>query len=134
MQQREAPQTTFDVPSVRLARRVAPDGSFKTSVVAVITQRQPVPLDEGNIANGFFWFRGGATLIIDPSEGHEKICYSIIKNSGSKDRRDRQLQLTRSSALGSLRALYFGGNSPLVGVVPEPFAIMHADRGESHDD
>jgi len=33
--------------------------------------------------------------------------------------------------LSSLRALYFGGDSGLAGASAEPFAMMHADRGDS---
>jgi Subtilase family len=130
-EKRPAPQTTFEVHSVRLARRVTPDGDYLTNVIAAINQRQAIPLDGKDVANGFFWFRGGATLIIDPSQGAERICYSIIKNSGSKDRLDQQKQLATGSALSSLRALYFGGDSGLAGASVEPFAMMHADRGDS---
>jgi hypothetical protein len=128
---RAAPDTTFEVHSVRLARRVTPDGDYATNVVAAITQRQAVPFVGDNVANGFFWFRGGATLIIDPSENHERICYSIIKNSGNELRRTQQKQLITGSARSSLRALYFGGNTGLAGISSEPFALMHTDRGES---
>jgi hypothetical protein len=130
-QPKAAPDTTFEVHSVRLARRVTPDGDYTVNVVAAITQRQAVPFDGANVANGFFWFRGGATLIIDPREDDERICYSIIKNSGSEVRRDQQKQLITGSTLSSLRALYFGGNTGLAVAPAEPFAIMHADRGDS---
>jgi hypothetical protein len=128
---RAPPDTTFEVHSVRLARRVTPDGDYATNVVAAITQRQAVPFVGDNVADGFFWFRGGATLIIDPIENHERICYSIIKNSGNQLRRAQQKQLITGSARSSLRALYFGGDTGLAGISSEPFALMHADRGES---
>jgi hypothetical protein len=127
---RPAPDTTFEVHSVRLARRVTPDGDYAINVVAAITQRQAVPFDGTNVANGFFWFRGGATLIIDPKEDDERICYSIIKNSGSEVRREQQKKLITGS-LSSLRALYFGGDTGLAGSAAEPFAIMHAGHGDS---
>jgi hypothetical protein len=127
---RPAPDTTFEVHSVRLARRVTPDGDYAINVVAAITQRQAVPFDGTNVANGFFWFRGGATLIIDPKEDNERICYSIIKNSGSEVRREQQKKLITGS-LSSLRALYFGGDTGLAGSAAEPFAIMHAGHGDS---
>ncbi len=130
-EQRPAPDTTFEVHSVRLARRVSPDGIYTVNVVAAITQRQAVAFDGTNVANGFFWFRGGATLIIDPSEGNERICYNIIKNGGSEDRRNQQRKLVTGSTLSSLRALYFGGDARLAGASAEPFAMMHADRGDS---
>jgi hypothetical protein len=131
-EKRQAPDTTFEVHSVRLARRITPDGTTITNIIATITQRQPIPFDGKDVANGFFWFRGGATLIIDPSEGQERVCYSIIKNSGSKDRLDRQKAVTIGTGLSSLRALYFGGPNGMAGVA-EPFAAMHAERGDSDD-
>jgi hypothetical protein len=127
---RHKPDTTFEVHSVRPARRAMPDGSLAANtVVAVITQRQAVPIKG---TNQFFWFRGGATLIIDPREGHEQVRYSIIKSSGSQRRLAAQTKLTQDAALSSLRALYFGGESGQAGVFGEPFAMTHSDRGD-HD-
>ena len=105
-----------------------PDGTLAANtVVAVITQRQAVKV-EGT--NHFFWFRGGATLIIDPREKNEKIRYSIIKNSGSETRRALQEKMTRETTLSSLRALYFGGDKGQAGAFGEPFAMTHSDRGD----
>lgn len=118
--------TTFEVHNVRLARRLAPDGSFRTEIIAVITQRQPVLQDCADPAKGFFWFRGGATLILDPREGMREIRYSIIKNSGSTGRQERQRQTRAHSYLSPLRELYFGAD------VSEPFALIHADREVVH--
>ena len=56
----------------------------------------------------------------------------IIKNSGSKDRLDRQKAMTLGTSLSSLRALYFGGPNGMAGVA-EPFAALHAERGDSDD-
>jgi hypothetical protein len=120
----EKGETTFDVFSVRPARRIAPDGSFRTDVVAVIHQRQAVALDGKSNANGWFWFRGGATLLLDPREGRQEIRYSIVKNSGSKTRLERQRQTAAGIFVSPLRALYFGRD------VGEPFAMMHASYGE----
>jgi Subtilase family len=129
-EERPAPSGTFEVHSVRPARRATPDGTLApNTVVAVITQRQAVRV-EGS--NRFFWFRGGATLIIDPREGHEKIRYSIIKNSGSKTRRDLQAKMIKETTLSSLRALYFGGREGggRADAFGEPFAMTHGDRGD----
>jgi hypothetical protein len=127
-------ESTFDVYSVRPARRIAPDGSFRTEVIAVIHQRRPIPLDGngGDVKNGFFWFRGGATLIVDPREGKEEIRYSILKSVGSQTRLERQRQYTRTGFLSPLQALYFGGGDDLSPGKPltEPFAMMHADSGD----
>ena len=123
-------ETTFDIYSVRPTRRVEPDGSFRVEVIAVIQQRIPVALDGTAMPQGvspgddFFWFRGGATIIIDPREGFEEIRYSIIKNTGSADRQKRQAQTAAQNYLSPLRALYFGAE------VSEPFAMLHASEGD----
>ncbi|TIV76563.1 MAG: peptidase S8, partial [Mesorhizobium sp.] len=123
-------ETTFDVYGVRPTRRVEPDGSFRVEVVVVIQQRIPVALDGTAMpqgmakGDGFFWFRGGATIIIDPREGFEEIRYSIIKNTGSADRQKRQAGTMAANYLSPLRALYFGGE------VSEPFALLHASDGD----
>jgi hypothetical protein len=119
---------TFEVHSVRLARRVTPEGTLlENNLIAVITQQQPIFIDG---TKRFFWFRGGATLIIDPREGQEKVRYSIIKRSGSKKRLDSQTDMISNNTLSSLRALYFGGDSDVAGVFDEPFAMTHSDRGD----
>lgn len=124
--------TTFDVHGVRPTRRVDEDGTFRTEIVAVIQQRVPMRSDGTLALDGitdddgpFTWFRGGATVIIDPTDDAECIRFSIIKNTGSRTRQAAQ----RNTQLGvgntsSLRSLYFGGDSS------EPFAMLHAD----HDD
>jgi hypothetical protein len=113
--------TGFDVFGVRTAHRISPDGDYHTEVVATIHQRRPVPLvDGGNVKDGFFWFRGGATLIIDPREGRQEVRYVIVKNNDSQNRLERQRQAARGAFLSPLRALYFGG------AVGEPFAMLHA--------
>jgi hypothetical protein len=124
-----ADRTTFNVFSVRPARRVAPDGTFRTEVVAVILQRKPIPLEkDGDIKDGWVWFRGGATLIIDPRRDCEEIRYSIIKNMTSASRRVRQQNTSRHHLTSPLRQLYFGE------VKDEPFALIHAaTRDIDHD-
>lgn len=119
-----AGKTTFDVYSVRPARRMGPDGTFRTDVIAVIHQRCPVPIDGHDLANGWFWFRGGATLILDAHKGSEGIRYSIIKNSGSAGRLERQRRTAAGTFASPLQALYFGQAGT------EPFALMHACHGE----
>ncbi len=125
--------STFDVYGVRPTRRVEPDGSCRTEVVAVVQQRIPVRLDGTAAPDGvergepFFWFRGGATVIIDPRKDQEAIRYAIIKSTGSKERRRRQAQTAAAHFMSPLRALYFGQ------AVREPFALLHCDHGgEDH--
>jgi hypothetical protein len=127
-----APDTTFEVHSVRPARRIGPDGSFRTDLVVVINQRRPEPMFEGKpMKDGWFWFRGGATLIIDPRRGdHRKkpeIRYIIIKNSGSATRLQRQRDTVLGAPMSPLRGLYFGGTPKDPNAMTnEPFALMHS--------
>ena len=93
-----------------------------------IHQQRALPIDPGEPAGAFFWFRGGATLIIDPREGHRQVRYCIIKNSGSDSRLDRQRRTASGSFLPHLHALYF------TGAQAEPFALLHADSGGSDDE
>ena len=120
-------ETTFEVFNVRPARRIAPDGSFRVDIIVVINQRRAIPLDGDSVKNGFFWFRGGATLVLDANQGKHRIRYSIIKSSESQ----RRLKLQREMELGGpgspARALYFGAADR------EPFAMMHADRAGGID-
>lgn len=118
--------TTFDVFSVRPAQRTGPDGSLQRTIVAAVHQRRPVALDDANVANGFFWFRSGATLILDASGGKPEIRYMVVKNADSERRLALQRRMETGSPLSPLRALYFSG------LADEPFAMMHADR-EEHD-
>jgi hypothetical protein len=121
-------ETTFDIFSVRPARRVAPDGTFRTEAIAVVHQRRPIQVDDKDPSKGWFWFRGGATLVLDPRPGHEEIRYSIIKNTGSASRLERQRTTAGGTFLSPLRALYFGGPRPGSRRELEPFAAMHADH------
>jgi hypothetical protein len=128
-----AGETTFDVYGVRPTRRVEQDGSFRTEIIAVIQQRVPMRPD-GTIAlegvkkgEEFFWFRGGATVIIDPREDNEQIRFSIIKNTDSQRRWRRQIETIASSFVSPLKALYFGGDAE------EPFALLHADHDDDDD-
>jgi hypothetical protein len=118
--------TTFNVFSVRPARRMTPNGGFRTDIVVVIDQRQPMFYDAADPSKGQFWFRGGATLILDPNEGDPRIRYSIIKNIDSKSRIAIQRNMASGAHLSPMQALYFGGASF------EPFAMMHAGQRD-HD-
>ncbi|MEZ2332081.1 S8 family serine peptidase [Mesorhizobium sp. RCC_202] len=131
MHEAKTGETTFDVYSVRPTRRVAPDGSFRIELIVVLQQRFPVNVDGKPMLKGvekdsdfLFWFRGGATIIIDPRKGHEEIRYAVIKNTGSADRQNRQTVTVTANYLSPLRALYFGGE------VSEPFAMLHASDGD----
>jgi hypothetical protein len=123
-----ARRTNFEVHSVRPARRIAPDGSFRTDIVIVINQRRPAPLDGKELRNGWFWFRGGATLIVDPRKDREAIRYCIVKHCGSSGRLERQRRHAGGASGSALRALYFGHE------VREPFALLHSGyRGQDNE-
>lgn len=112
--------TNFDVFNVRPARRITPDGAYHPEIVVVITQRQPILYDPKDPQKGFFWFRGGTTLIVDPRPGDPRIRYSIVKNSDSKKRIEIQRSMASNAHMSPLQALYFGD------ATFEPFAMMHA--------
>jgi hypothetical protein len=128
-QKRPAPDSTFEVYNVRRARRVTPDQELRNDIIAVIDQRLAIPIDGKDVKNGFFWFRGGATLIIDPTDGEEEICYSIIK-SPSDSRLALQMKIVTGSVLSPLSALYFGGMVQSDSALTEPFAMLHSTYGE----
>lgn len=116
-------ETTFEVFEVRPALRVAPDGSYRTEVIVSIQQRRAVPIDPLDAAAGTFWFRGGATLILDTRRAMPQVRYSIVKNAGSETRLQRQRETYGKALVSPLRALYFGNTSS------EPFAMIHASTG-----
>ena len=119
----------FEVHSVRACQRVGPDGQKQNSVILEVVQRRKAFFDPANQAkldqmpSGYdaatedFMFRGGATVIIDPSTG--RICYWIRKRIDD-DRRLEKERAFRLSVSGSPnRAIYF---EPSVG---KTFALLH---------
>jgi hypothetical protein len=128
-QRRQAPNSTFEVYNVRRARRITPEEEFRNDIIAVIDQRLAIPIDGKDVKNGFFWFRGGATLIIDPTDGQGEIRYSIIKPP-IDSRLALQMKIATGSRLSPLRALYFGGMVQSGSALTEPFAMLHAAYGE----
>ena len=115
--------STFQVSSARPARRIKPNGMFQTDIIAVVNQRRPEPIDGVDMKNGWFWFNGGATIILDPRA--KQVRYIIVKNMTSRNRLERQRKTASGSFLSPLRALYFGANAQ-----HEPFAMMHSDLSE----
>ncbi|MGA7438229.1 MAG: S8 family serine peptidase [Luteibacter sp.] len=115
--------TTFSVASVRPVRRVASDGSFRTDINVVIQQRQRLLVDPKDPKGAWFWFRGGATLILDARYGWEAVRYAIVKDGNSVTRQERQRTMQSNGEGAALAALYFGSGTG------EPFAMMHAFGG-----
>jgi hypothetical protein len=128
----------IEVHSARTARRVGPDGDVLADAIIQVTQRRPGYLDPevqdrvdhqirtkrpralAEAPKPDFWFRGGATLIVDLETG--MVRYAVIKNIWSESRLARQRDFLSGRSDGSLRAMYFGsGLEPM----QEPFAFLH---------
>ena len=135
---------TFEVHSLRAARRVGPDGNSLNQVIISITQKRTLPIDKNIDLEAFekmsrdekknipqFKFRGGCTMILDLQD--LKLRYVIPKSIGDKfDKKGKYLEPNerlkgqREFRFGtgkSLRATYFGktnGND-----ADEPFALLH---------
>ncbi len=121
----------FSVHSLRRARRIRPDGSPANQIVAVIAQRRPEPVDPAQPDGRKFWFRGGATLIVDPAMPGEwpavpEIRYAVVKHMLSASRLARQRECACAPPGSALRALYF--DTARLSAA-EPFAMLHADDG-----
>ena len=114
--------SNFEVFSVRPARRVGPDGNLRNEVIAIIQQRRPEPIDGKDMANGWFWFRGGATLILDTREEQAGDPLQHRQEHGQHDAAGAAEEGRSGQLPVALRALYFGDDGA------EPFAMMHADR------
>jgi len=108
---------TFEVHSVRPARRIGPDNQMLTELVIEITQRRRGYCCPGlqalvdvigmdNPPAPDFIFRGGCTLLVDPDTAEVK--YAIYKNILSANRLERMRQFLSSERRPSLRATYLG--------------------------
>ena len=126
-------ETNFEVRNVRGARRQQPNGKISTEIIIVLAQREPVPFD---VDNRFFWYTGGTTVVIDPSNERNlpEIKYTIWKrireeekDDEGKGKRDerlfRELDFRARPPAQDLRAMYFGDRG-MAG--REPFAALHS--------
>jgi hypothetical protein len=121
----------FQVHSARIAHRIGPNGDELHQLIAQITQRRRGYFDreeqervdrEGVVGDSEpdFWFRGGATIIVDLRDGQVQ---RIIRKRIDDDRR---LDEQRSFLLGDEVALAMVTDD--CGVSAEPFAFMHGDE------
>ncbi len=128
----------FEVHSVRIARRIGPNGGELSQMIAQVTQKRRGYFDlarqEQVDRNGAspdeepdFWFRGGATIIVDLRDGRlERI---IRQRIDQEQRLASQREFLRADPValamvtGERREL----DSPVVGFEREPFAFMHGD-------
>jgi hypothetical protein len=130
--------TNVYIDEVRVKRRENGTDDRTFEVIARVRQRRPEPLDPDAPGAGRFWFRGGATLLIDPFTpqprgGHApEIRYILRKSMTSETRLRAERDWRREMRAGDLRAAYFAGTdemSPLHRMA-EPFALIHALRDE----
>jgi hypothetical protein len=140
---RNAPR--FEVHSVRTCLRIGPDGQQQRDLVVEIVQRRAGYLSEETqqkvdsakqpwaftkkeaqelkrkqAPEPDFWFRGGCTLIIEPSTG--TIRYAIYKSILSDSRLARQREFEARGGQFSLAATYFEPDQQ------NPFALLHSSE------
>ncbi|MCJ2186511.1 gluzincin family metallopeptidase [Novosphingobium beihaiensis] len=128
----------FEVHSVRIARRISPDRRELSQMIAQVTQKRrgyfdPARQREVDRAGAppdeepDFWFRGGATIIVDLRDGRlERIVRQRIDQEQRLARQRDFLckdSIARSMAMTGREEL----NSPAFGFEREPFAFMHGD-------
>ena len=101
----------IEVHSVRLARRIGPDGQSCADLIVEITQT----LRDANQ----FPYRGGCTLLIDLEK--PAVRYLVRKRLSHPDFINRQYDYRLELSENSLRQNYFDG--PPLG--REPFAFVH---------
>jgi len=121
-------RTTFEVRTVRGVQRQQPNGEMTSEIIIVLAQRLPVWFDSQDPASGFFWYCGGATLVIDPSNerNEPELKYTIWKRIGesdSDDRLGRERTYRGFPPAQNLRGMYFGSRG-MAG--DEPFAALHS--------
>lgn len=135
----------FEVHSVRIARRNGPDGNELFQLVAQVTQKrfgyfdpdeqEGADSDENAIVDGSrpdFWFRGGATLIVDLRDGRVQhiIRKRIDKNKRLRKQRNHLVTDSMALALAGAETGRDNGGGKLTMAdisISEPFAFMHED-------
>ena len=119
---------------MRPTRRVEPDGSFRTEIIATIHQRLPMRTD-GSIARDGMKRRRGfhrGSAAVRPSSSirardKKKSATRSSRIPAARSGRSAKSQTANANYLSPLRALYFGGKTS------EPFALLHADQGGDSD-
>ena len=116
---------SFQVHSLRPARRVGPDGNIRSQIIISLSQKQKQILDPASPASeqNTFTCRGGCTLILDLET--MELRYAIKKpiDDGRRIERQRRYLLGEWGQLPE-RAAYCGGR---IGDEDEPFAILHGN-------
>jgi hypothetical protein len=128
----------LEVHAVRPTVRLRADGRSKVELLIVLAQQRRVTLlsnrnDPNSAVLGpegtplSFWFRGGATLIVDPEAG--KIRYAVSKNILSEGRLSRQMTYLRDELArqGTAAIVRLGLTETMIASRRrlEPFAFAH---------
>jgi hypothetical protein len=120
---------SFEVHSLRGARRVGPDGESLDQVIISITQKRKMTVEEAVAPEDLeeaarFNFRGGCTLILDLQD--LSLRYVVKKPIDDEKRLKRQREYRMGGAETTLRATYFGNpNQDERSEGDEPFAFLH---------
>ena len=137
-------QVRLEVHAVRPTVRLRADGRSKVELLIILGQRIRValladPADPASTVKGpdgtplSFWFRGGATLIVDPEAG--AVTYSVAKNILSRGRQGRQMAFLRNQLAreGSVAITRFGLTDATATRQRrlEPFALAHASSADA---
>jgi hypothetical protein len=126
-------EPAFEVHSVRVSRRQGPDGQELHQLVVQITQkrrgyfdtdrqREVDAADPRHVEDAppDFWFRGGATVLVDLRDG--RLRRVIRKRIDKKERLDRE----RAFRMGGVEILAMARRDSEL--PREPFAFMHRGR------
>ena len=97
----------------------AASGTIALQIIIILTQRRPELNYPDDAEGGWFWFRGGATLVIDPFDFAFR--YIITKNIVDPDRIIRHRASATGEIGGALRATYFDTQAM---ARAEPFAML----------
>lgn len=124
-------QPVFSIDSVRVARRSGPDGEALDQLVIRVVQRRRGYLDPAAQASADagemtgkpdFWFRGGATLLVDLRDG--QLRYVIRKSIHNEARLNAHRQHVGGGPDALDDSTYGRPHHPADGS-REPFAIIH---------
>lgn len=133
-------RTNLYVDAVHVQRRAINERAGlegdRYQAIVRIRQRRPERIDPMAGGAPDFWFRGGATLILEPwgTTDAPSIRYIIRKSMTSADRLARERDWRRTGHADGLRATYFGPQSAHGLDEPaEPFRLLHGRHLEEAD-
>jgi hypothetical protein len=127
----EGERCKVEVYATRVARRSGPDGQELSQLVIQIAQRRAAWFDPARQAEaderGFdeppqFWFRGGATLLVDLRDG--RLRHVIRKSIDNEDRLARE-RAFRTGGRAALAMETYGDSAQQTSAPREPFAMIH---------